>query len=268
MIHIKKGNGWRLVLLTISVVVVCTEPVRPMLIACMSSLVVYPILRIQNLFVGPISAWCARTANAQALMKSLDLMREENERLKADVIRLQGLVDYSQETHELASFAQRYEVQGPIVQILMKQLTSQGHFFWVDRGAHDGIAKDMVVVYKNHLIGRINEVYSWYSKVQLVTDSGCKVAGYCAGTQVHGIHKGCNTDCNTVLTYVSHLEKLIVGDMVFSSGEGLIFPRGFLLGHIMSSKTDGLYQQVQLKTDVDMHALTHCMVLTKGNKSL
>jgi rod shape-determining protein MreC len=268
MIRIKKGNGWRLALLLIGAVVLCTESAQSMLTSCISCLLVYPILRLQNLVVAPITAWHARTTNAHVLMTHLDIMQEENEQLKADVIRLQGLVDYSQEIHELASFAQQYDVQGPVVQILMKQLTSQGHFFWIDRGAHDGIAKDMVAVYKNHLVGRVVDVYPWYSKVQLVTDSGCKVAGYCAGTQVHGIHKGCNIDCNTVLTYVSHLEQLIVGDMVLSSGEGLIFPRGFLLGRIVSSKTDGLYQQVQLKTDVDMHALTHCMVLTKGNKSL
>lgn len=248
--------------------VLCGPPCWSGLTGFMSSLVVYPVLRIQHYMVDSLGAWQAYMTSSSALAEHLAIVRQENEQLKADVIRLQGIVDYTQDVQEQVAFARQYALEGPISQILMKQLTSQGHFCWIDRGSRDGIAKDMVAVYKNNLIGRVLEVYPWYSKIQLVTDSGCKVAGYCAGTQVHGIHKGCNTDCDTVLTYVSHLEQLIEGDMVLSSGEGLVFPRGLLLGRIVSCKPEGLYQHVQLKTDVDMHALKYCMVLTKGNKSL
>ncbi len=268
MVRSKKGRMWLLIPLVFGLVLGMSESMRTLVSGGISSLLIYPILRMQHWVVDPIALWYARRATHHELMTRIDCMQQENEQLKADVIRLQGMVDYAQEIQEQVAFAQQSNVQGPIVPVLMKQLTSQGHFFWIEGGSREGIEKDMVAVYKNNLIGRVVEVYPWYSKVQLITDSACKVAGYCAGTQVHGIHKGCNIDGNTVLTYVSHLEQLIIDDMVLSSGEGLVFPRGFLLGRIVSTKVDGLYQHVQLKTDVDMHALTHCMILTKGNKSL
>jgi len=269
MIRMRKIRGLVVALSMIGLIIVlCSQHCWSTMAGCMSSLVVYPVLRIQHFMVDALGALQTYATSSSALTTKLSVVQQENDQLKADLIRLQGIVDYTQDVQEQVAFARQYELQGPIVQILMKQLTSQGHFCWIDRGSRDGIAKDMVAVYKNHLIGRVLEVYPWYSKIQLVTDSGCKVAGYCAGTQVHGIHKGCNTDCDTVLTYVSHLEQLIEGDMVLSSGEGLVFPRGLLLGRIVSCEPEGLYQQVHLKTDVDMHALKYCMVLTKGNKSL
>ena len=36
----------------------------------------------------------------------------------------------------------------------------------------------MIAVFKDCFLGRVVEVYPWYSKVLLITDPGCKVAVY------------------------------------------------------------------------------------------
>lgn len=233
-----------------------------------TSLIVYPALRVGHAIATPLHSWYYQRVSYAQLQQERDALQHELEDVRAQLVCLQSLLDYTQQIQEQIDFKRQQEISGPIVQILMKQCTSQGHFFWIDAGASQGVVKDMVAVYRQHLLGKVVEVYPWYSKVQLITDASCKVAGYCASTNIHGIHKGCNSERNTVLTYVSHLDTVHPGDQVFSSGEGLVFPRGLLLGHIVSVKPDGLYQQIEVKTDVDLQALRYCMLIDKGHKSL
>lgn len=50
-----------------------------------------------------------------------------------------------------------------------------------------------------------------------------------------GIHEGLNTPSLSALKYVSHLESVAINDLIISSGEGLVFPRGFALGTVVAA---------------------------------
>ena len=182
---------------------------------------------------------------------------------------LHALLHYDHDIKELADFKKRYEEShGHIAQILMKHFSDQSHFFLIDIGTRQGIKPDMVAVYKNCLIGKVAEVYPFYSKVVLITDKTCKVAAYCAQTHASGIHEGSNQSEQTMLNHVSHLSVMKEGDLILSSGEGLIFPQGFALGNVMSCKPNGLLYTVHVEPLVDMHALAYCLIIQKGAEAI
>lgn len=168
------------------------------------------------------------------------------------------------ETKELRDFKARYTFEKmQIAQILARHFSDHSQYYYLDMGSNSGIETDMIVVYNNCLIGKVTEVYPWYCRVVLITDKSCKVAAYCDTTKARGIHEGVNQERNAMLKFVSHLAPIQIGDMILSSGEGLVFPRGFALGKVKSSSLDGLYQQVDVEPLVDFEKIEYCLVLAK-----
>lgn len=233
-------------------------------IGVLSSSFVYPFLRVQQSFIAPVKDWLGRRATVRGLERACLLLQEERDELIAENVALKGTAYYAQETADLRDFNQRYLLKkGRVVSILARHFSSNNQFFLMDAGARNGIQKDMVALCCNCIIGRVCEVYPWYCKVYLVTDAECKVAAMCQQTGASGIHEGINDKTYTVLRYVSHLEKIELNSMVFSSGEGLVFPRGFALGKIKTITKGDLFYSIDVEPMVDFNTLSYCTLIAK-----
>lgn len=194
-----------------------------------------------------------------------NVLRQRDD-LQAELIILQATADVYNEIKEIKEFAKQYNQEHVfLVRILEKQYGPYGHFFLIEGGSDKGFKKDMAVVYKNCLVGKISQVFPWYSKVTLLTDASCKVAAYCHHTKTAGIYCGTSSLQKGLLTHVSHLFEMKEGDVVFSSGEGLVFPRGFGIGTVDSCvKNEGDMQyKVTIKPFIDFNLLTYCFVIEK-----
>ena len=130
----------------------------------------------------------------------------------------------------------------------------------VDAGENFGIKKGMIALYNNNLIGKVTEVYPYYSKISLVTDSLCNVAAYCSSNGVKGIHHGLKKG-TTTLSYVDHRDEVLTGDLVLSSGEGGLFPRGFALGRIEHADSTGYGRSIIVKPLVDLKRIEYCCIV-------
>src|SRR5579872_568698 len=231
----------------------------------MASYFVYPVLLVQCVLVDPIKQNQGQAADVEELQDQLSALQQEYQKILAENVQYKATLAYMNDIKELQEFKDRYQEHGHISQVLVRHFSSQEHYFLIDGGTNKNIQKDMVVVHQNNLIGRVTEVYPWYSKVSLVTDRNCKVAAYCAKTKAHGIHQGTNDVACTALSYVNHLEPIEEGDMVLSSGEGLIFPQGFSLGTIKTCHVDDLYKQISLEPCCDLRRLDYCVVMDQNS---
>lgn len=229
-----------------------------------SSYLMYPVLVAQHTMVLPVKNFFAEKKTVQQLQADLETLRLEREKLIADNITLQSSLQYAHEIEELLKFKQQYEYNDAILaQVLARNMSDQAHFYLVDGGENKGIEKNMVAVYSNGLIGKVEEVYPQYSKVVLITDRLCKVAATCTATNTCGIYEGCNTENKGLLNRVSHLDELKEGDLVISSGQGLVFPRGFALGTIKKYTQDGLMYHVELEPLFDLGSINYCFIMAK-----
>ena len=118
----------------------------------------------------------------------------------------------------------------------------------------------MIALHTNNLIGKVTEVYPYYSKVMLVTDPHCNVAAYCSSNGVKGIHHGLKKG-TTTLSYVDHRDEVVQDDLVISSGEGGLFPRGFALGRIAYSESPGYGRSLVVKPLIDLTQLEYCCIV-------
>lgn len=230
-----------------------------------SSYIIYPALVLQQHIATPVKSYFAKKRSLQELEEELLKVQLERDTILAQNIELNGIISFAQDTKELVEFKQRYNfTQAILAQVLVKNFSEQSHFFLIDKGSNAGAQKDMVVIYKDCLIGKIAEVYPHYSKVILITDQSCKVAAYCTQSKATGIYQGNNAEWAAQLHHVSHLSSLEIGELILSSGDGLIFPRGFGLGKIKAYQTEGLFHSVSIEPLVDLHAINHCYVVHKG----
>jgi rod shape-determining protein MreC len=226
-----------------------------------TSFFLYPVLRIQHVLMTPLINWRAQSQAYTSLIADLENSFKVREKLQQEVIQLKALRHYEENSKEVRDFLNRYThgVVG-IAQVLLKNFKGT-HFYLIDAGSAQGIEKDMIAMHKDCLVGRVIEVYPHYSKVLLITDKGCKVAAFCAETNSQGVHEGLTLLDVTRLNYVNHLDSIKQGDLVLSSGEGLIFPHGFGLGRIKQCESDGLHYSISVAPLIDFRKINYCSIV-------
>lgn len=229
-----------------------------------ASYALYPFLLIQKKVSNKLSSWRFYRQSNEELAKHLERCSTLQEKLQQEVIELKSLINYRELTASQEDFLKRYATdRALIVQVLLKNF-EKSHFFLIDAGEKKGITKDMIAVFKDCLLGRVVEVYPFYSKVVLITDPTCKVAAVCTSNNVKGIHEGMLNLKTTKLSFVSHLEEVKKDDLVISSGEGLIYPRGFGLGRVKEWERDGYTCCILLEPLIDFTKIEYCTLIQKG----
>lgn len=237
---------------------------RPGFIEQTASYATYPVLVIHSYINNKIKDYFKERTASSSLRATTQALEEQLIHAQSKIIALESQLNYAQETQEVRQFAQRYETdQAQLAHVLMRQLTDQQQCYLVDAGSNQGVTVDMVAVFKNCLLGRVSTVYPTYSKIQLITDIGCKVATFCGSTESQGIHEGCNNQHESALNFVSHLDTIKVDDLVISSGSGMVFPRGFLLGSIKQAHIDGLYYAITVIPPIDLNAVDYLYLIKK-----
>lgn len=255
-------------LLMIGVILFLTRYVitlRPAFVEKLSSYAVYPLLLVNRKIIQPIKYFLVHRSLVNELEESLVRCKQERDDLVRDLVDIKGCGDFSLAAEEVVSFRKRYETdQALLAQILFKHFDDDQHFYYIDVGSDRGAAVDMVAVYKNCLLGRVVQVYPWYSKVRLITDPLSKIAALCSNTGTKGIVEGLAKTAVLRLSFASHLDKVQQGDFIVSTGEGLVFPRGFGLGRVAAFERQGLLYNVAVEPLVDLTVLDYCYLVQKG----
>jgi len=238
---------------------------KPGILEQIASVIVYPFVRLQKIMVKPLHNFFAHRNSIAQLQHTIAELRTQKKELLAELIAAHSELWYQEQTKELIDFSSRYNLDGlPCAQIIMKQFSPHEHSFLIDFGSVHGAEIDMVALYKNCIIGRISQIYPYYSKVLCTTDPLCKIPVYCNRSHAKGIYEGTLNQDAAVLHYVSHLETLERDELVISSGEGVIFPQGFAVGTIEWHEPEGLYYAVGVKPLLYLQDIEYCCLIKKG----
>lgn len=232
----------------------------------MFSYIAYPFMYAQKTFVYPIKRWVEKRNTISELEFLIKKYQEQSQQLLSELVACKANKCFLEETQDLRDYNALSEQDVLIAQVLIRNFSDETHFFLIDQGENSGIALDMIVVYKNCLVGRISAVYPWYSKVVLITDKLCKVPAISVDNKARGIYQGLNTLTHGSFDYVSHLEKINPEELLISSGEGLIFPKGFGLGTIQSfnvNEKDYTYV-MHIQPLIDLRTIKYCSVIKKS----
>ncbi len=138
----------------------------------------------------------------------------------------------------------------------------------IDKGKLSGIDKDMVVITKNGLVGKISKVSENSSEVKLITsdDVNYKVSVSIATANGDTVAILNGYDNKTSLLKVVGVDKSLnvsVGDKVVTSGLGGKEPRGIYVGSVKKIENDkyNISKTLYLETGQDFDSIHYLTVL-------
>ncbi len=213
---------------------------------------------------APFSFLYDRFCANQQLFAHVDRLQKQYDILLQEHISLMDFCGYTRETKELLDFKKKHSLDHAIcARIMLRSLSERGHSITINAGAVHGVKEDMVVFVYNNLLGKVSTVYPFHTVVTLITDRSCKVACSCFTTKTKGIYEGTNSTYGT-LSYVDPLSCIKKGDYVLSTGQGMVFPQGLLLGVIMWEEDDQDMLNV-VRPLVQIDEIDHCLVASRAD---
>jgi len=131
----------------------------------------------------------------------------------------------------------------------------------IDRGFGDGIARDMPVIDRAGVVGRVALPAARTATVQLVIDRSAAASARIDRSRTEGIALG--TGEGTLrLEYLSATADVREGDLVVTAGIDGVYPPGLALGHVERVERAGpAYRRVTIRPVVDFSRLETVLVL-------
>ena len=225
--------------------------------------------------------WCgSKVAGAvdgfTSVFTDYDRLVKENEELKEQIKQLEDeKADASvlREENEwlkeyLGITAQNPEFVLTSADIISRESGNYSTMLTLNCGSVHGIKKNMPVITADGVFGYVGEVGLDWCKVVSIIETTSKVGVYTDRSGTIGTVEGSPTlreSGKCVMTYSAGAD-IKVGDRVYTSGTGSIYPDGLLLGSVVSIKADEatrtLVAEIQPSVDfTDVNGINHVMVI-------
>ncbi len=227
---------------------------------------------------GTTKAWRSTRDFLWSVFGSRHLLAENRElkqgvrALEERVSRLKEYERENEELRKLLQFREKSKLEEVLAGSMGTEVVGRNPTNWyrtlvIDRGERDGLKRNMVVVSREGLVGRITEVGFTTSQVMLILDEESCVSAIVERTKEHGIVEGKLTH-TLRMKYLSGKTEVMAGDVVYSSGLGGIYPKGLLIGRVKNvERADyGLTMSAEVEPAVDFSRLENVLVLGVGKK--
>lgn len=140
----------------------------------------------------------------------------------------------------------------------------------INKGSDDGIEINMAVINSSGLIGRVYSTTSNSSVIKLITtsDTNNKISVVISHGEeyIYGLVNKYNYKSNVLeVEGVSNTLDVEIGDYVYTSGLGGVYPSGILIGKVSSITTDSydLAKIINIKTEADFTDINYVAVLRR-----
>jgi rod shape-determining protein MreC len=193
-------------------------------------------------------------------------LREEIRMLRAERQRYQESLKENERLKRLLDYKRRLPYKSVAARVICYDPSNWENMIMIDKGEKDGIYRlAPVVAYQDGregLVGRIIEVNKNSSSVLLLYDQNSKIGAQILRTQYKGIIEGDNYRyCRfKYLPYDADVKKK---DIVITSGDGGIFPKGLFIGYVVKTgrKGRGLFRDVTVLPFVKFAKLEEVIVI-------
>ena len=114
------------------------------------------------------------------------------------------------------------------------------------------------------LVGRVCAVSPLYAWVQTVSDPHARIPVYIGSRAIRGIYQGTGDIRQGRVLYVSHLEPVVLGDIVLTAGDGGIYPEGFAVGRISGIEKAGFTYVLDVEILAQLGSLDRCAIYNQA----
>ena len=156
-----------------------------------------------------------------------------------------------------------------IARVIGRDPTQSRQSITIDKGRTEGIQPDAAVMTAKGIVGRVVYAGNYSAVVQLVVDSQAGVGVLVLPNRRIGIIKGNGTG-DLDLDYIDDDSDLKIGDLLITSGDDRIYPKGFPVGVISSIEPPrhNVFKTVRIKPSADLGRLEEVLCVVDKPKSI
>jgi len=191
----------------------------------------------------------------ERLRREVDSLMRQNNALREEVGRLRRV-------DRLLAFQQQALLNSVVATIVGRDATQWIKTVYIDKGAQQGIRENLAVVTDAGVVGHVVQAGPTSSKVLLMTDQRSAIGSHFLESRVPGIVVGTGSEiCE--MKFVPITAQVKVGDRVLSSGLGGLYPKGLMVGRVVSVTRgkQGLFQEIEIAPTADLSQLEEVLVL-------
>lgn len=210
--------------------------------------------------------------------KKLKSVNKDNAVLETSIDRVSSIESENIELRrQLNKLKEELNIDYTLVdyEYLNATVVSRNVGFWyntitIDKGSYNGVEKDMVVINSKGLIGRIIRTSAFTSDIRLITtsDTNNKISVHISNgdNNLYGLINNYNYSDNLLeVEGISNTKDVTIGDYVYTSGLGGIFPSGILIGTVSEISTDSydLAKIIKVVPSADFTDINYVSILKR-----
>ena len=194
-------------------------------------------------------------------------LRDKLETLTLEYSILSEKVIQLENYNQLLNFRDTYAFTTMAANVIGRNLDGYMKYIIIDRGAEDNISVNDPVVSASGLVGRVSEVYTGTSRIELLYHHDSNVSVFNNRTRTVGILKG-DGHGGLYVDYYERLDEVRTGDILITSGMGQLFPKGIRTGTVSEivAPPTGLFQKLLVDCAVDFYKLEQVLVVKHDRK--
>ena len=207
------------------------------------------------------------------LLKQIEELRRENQQLRDQLAQAQEALRENAQLRQALNWQRRVLWQLKPARVIAQDPANWWRTLLIDVGRQDGIRANMTVLTADGLVGRISEVGIFRSRVVMVGDPNCRFSAQVQDPRdktvvAKGIVSPSAAGLDRLLVDLMYLpggSLLKPGQLVVTSGEGGIFPKGIVVGQVVDVRTNdyGLNLEARVKLAVNLNRLEQVSVITQ-----
>ena len=204
------------------------------------------------------------------LIRQIDGLRETNQFWQMRFAQAEEWRKENERLRQQLGVAQQYPWKMKLARVVARDPANWWRTVKIDLGSRHGVTNTAPVLTAQGLVGRVSEVGYAHAQVVLVGDPDCRVSVLIGDdkNREQGViapsSPNPSDETPVELSYLSRNSKLLAGQLVITSGQGGIFPKGIVVGQIADSRTIGygLYKEARVSLAVKMNSLEEVWVMT------
>lgn len=206
-------------------------------------------------------------------------VKEENDILETSLDRITSIESENIELRrQLEMLKEELDIDYSLTdyEYLNSTVISRNVGYWyntitIDKGTYNGVEKDMVVINAKGLVGKIIRTTTFTSDVRLITtrDTNNKISIKISNGDynLYGLINGYDYKDNYLeVEGISNTRDVNIGDYIYTSGLGGVFPSGILIGEVSEITTDSydLAKIIKVTPSVNFTDINYVSILKRN----
>lgn len=213
-------------------------------------------------FLRQSGRWLRSLSEDRAeLLRQNRLLAVKIEELRAELRQDASLKEENAELRAMLELKKYSSRRLLAAQLVARDVNGWWQMVRIDKGADDGVARDLPVIGSQGLVGQVAEVSRRTADVVLLTSPKVQIAARVDQTDIFGIVRGQGVswrgDASCRMDFIIKSAEIKRAAKVVTSGLGSVYPPGLVIGYISRSDLDasGLFQCADIIPAADLKAL-------------